>query len=44
MVSSTEHINDGVGTFENSAQFSQAGRRHFPEYSNLYNQLRPNLK
>jgi len=43
-VSSTEHTDDGVESFENSAQFSKAGRRHVPEDSNLYNELRPNLK
>jgi len=43
-VSNTEHTDDRVESFENSAQFSQEGRRHIPEDSNLNNQLRLNLK
>jgi len=43
-VSNTEHTDDRAESFENSANFSQAGRRHIPEDSNLNNQLSLNLK
>jgi hypothetical protein len=43
-VCNTEHINAGVESFESSVHFSQAGRCHVPEDSNLYNQLLLNLK